>query len=221
MVNEWFALEVAKVFGLCPGQPQVVILVGAPGSGKSTLASEIAANCGHQLIAVEAAVVRANARFRGIQSRAAFEAELALGYEEYFRTIDAGLAQGLNLVLDEQHAGRRQRQDLAARISSKGRGHLVFFVSMNTPSELCHQRNVDRSRMTGLIVNEKDIQDFFAELIKPENQPSQTDGQWLFVRPAPTLPQGRELMAWPAGSEYAAWHAAFDAAMKSSGNASR
>ena len=135
--------------------PTIILMVGCPGSGKTTISKEIS----HKNDIFRISKDEFANDFWGIK----YPCYSDYICNEYNRIIDLALNNNRNIIIDDLHTRSYLRERITSTYNKKAN---IIFLYMNTPLNICIERNLHRE----LKVN--DIQDYYFKM----DNPSITEG---------------------------------------------
>lgn len=123
---------------------KLILLIGLPGSGKSSLAQQLVAECPQRrLISTDA--IRAQL-FGDENIQGTWLLVWQRVQEQFLQAVELiSLGQASEAIYDATNAARKQRQEAIALARDCGFTHLTA-LWVNTPIEVCLERNQKRSR---------------------------------------------------------------------------
>ncbi len=181
-------LNMLFMWPLLTGRKIFIILVGLPGSGKSTIAMALKKQLGYIALGGDQVLqdridaltnLGTNLDIERLLGAIVQDLDLDLG------SIDSAVASAIaealqgskNIVIDDLHLGRNEREALAEK--AQEHGFKVVRVLVRTDWTLCHARTKRRAELFQMFP----MQAFSRFLDKPENVPSPKEGPWLLLEP--------------------------------------
>lgn len=138
----------------------IFVMIGAPGSGKSTYAKSI-----QNAIYIS----RDEIRFSFLNEGDTYFANEYQVYQEFTYRILKAIEENKNIIIDATHLTKKSRQKLFNAIHIDKTKTIVYAIYMNTPLQICINRNNTRKN-TKTYVPEAELRRMFYRLEPPTYQ---------------------------------------------------
>ena len=144
-------------------KPKLIVMIGIPGSGKSTFARHYVEQAN---LMTTIWVSRDDIRYSLLSDGDDYFSKEKDVFEFFIKAINAGLADGMDVIADATHLNSRSRKKLLSRITVPN--IQIEACVMETPLEKCLENNAKRSGKA--CVPEKVILDMFHNFEYPTFQ---------------------------------------------------
>ena len=127
------------------------MMVGCPGSGKSTFAKTLKGKY----------ISRDEIRFKLLQDKDNYFAKEGEVFQKFIYEIEEGLSKDSDVIVDATHLNKGSRHKLLSKIHPEK----VIAIVMDTPLDVCLQRNAQRSGRA--LVPEDVIRNMYQNMTMP------------------------------------------------------
>ena len=115
---------------------KVYVMCGLPGSGKTTIARQIAAD-------LDAVVISSDSIREELYGDESVQGNPSVVFEAFYNKAHEAISHGSGVILDATNIKRKDRRKIFAEFPNE----TIIAVIVNTPIEICFERNAKRSRV--------------------------------------------------------------------------